>query len=59
MSAMDWLMDYGDCLDGVNGAWWQTRAEQHHEEIAAGEIPGKWWTWRDVRNRENAPAGAS
>lgn len=55
MNAMDWLMDYHDCLTGEQGDWWLARAEQHAAEIAAGEKPGKWWTWRDVRQRESAP----
>lgn len=55
MSAFDWLMDYSDCLEGEQGIWWQRRAEQHAEEIAAGERPGKWFTWRDVRQAESPP----
>ena len=57
---MGWLMDYHDALTGELGEWWQKRAEQHAEEIFANEIPGKWWTWRNVRERESAPtAGAT
>lgn len=52
---MDWLIDYSECLAGDHGQWWQRRAEQHAEEIAAGEKRGKWWTWRDVRLAESQP----
>ncbi len=55
MTPMDWLLDYSDCLMGDNGEWWEQRAMQHQDEISAGEQPGKWFAWRDVRQRETAP----
>lgn len=49
-SALDWLLDASDCLDGEHGSWWQKRCERAYEDGIA-----HWWQWRDIRQNERPP----